>query len=1042
VGTVHQIKKLFNSFKGVNKRISQLQDATGYATEIINATYLDDSSISKRTGFTSIGYLKDANRVGFGATTFMNEDFYTGEEKFENIIVGSSLQKRSVYPVEVLHIPKQQEYIGTMYFSIYSNKDIFSNYRKIDFHYAAPVNGLWTERTIFSKNLLTGYDSQPSVNDLKLEFESLGNFNVTDNTSNTKFTIRSYPSVSISNGDGSAVAAAFQTPVDSKSLTKVSGIGVFTDNAPSPSNGPVILRKGEQFNTLGTLEIMPIYNDINSHFINEDVIYIWDSYNNERVMLKGSSSSIPSVTGTSFDGVLVYYTFTISSDATFVSDKYREFDATTELMITNEANTSRLEYSIFENIPSTEGVLFPSFLQSSKHAGKPYLENASFASNLGNLYVGSYDNYLIKYDGQRAYRAGLPAPTSIAAANNITSSNKGYAAGQWWKVALEFTDFKGNLIESGCCPPEESLSASTGGCTITVTYPTHSGIGSDKMDSEGNDLRQFCVPYATTDSSQQTINSQSQVINVSYNTLAKGDKVVIRGVTGSPSTSVIAIATVAKASSSKLHLQETLPSMTLNASTVIMLESLRVNIYTSGPGGQDYGLYRKTHMISATNTLSNAVCNVSSLTGATGAVTQAFVVTDNITESEFNKLPEYKEVLDDDGRGMPPKAKYVTAHQNCIVLGNIQNTNNGEFVDNPNQLVWSPNDFPEYFPLWNYTSVPANIGDSVTGIRGLRDLFYVFQRQQIQALAGDLGSGNLRNITLSAAGDIGCVSNSSITEIGGNLLFLDEKGIFSVNSASSPKNVSININTVFKPLLSTHNFKLATGFDWAVENKFLVTIPKTRSPIGTSLGDLGTEESTTFVYEYFNNSWTLWDNFDITGGACSTEKEEFIFCSRIINDLGGYVNTAINTVNKSNSQYDYCDHVDPINFVYKTNWEHLGDPTLFKRFLRLKVHSLEGLKTYTNDGFILNLSLEKDFIDSPIDSGIMDFKEYISGFGEGSFGETKFGASPWESLKLKLPQNKAKSYRINFSNNNLNEGILISGYELEVAMPFRPEIKE
>ena len=45
-------------------------------------------------------------------------------------------------------------------------------------------------------------------------------------------------------------------------------------------------------------------------------------------------------------------------------------------------------------------------------------------------------------------------------------------------------------------------------------------------------------------------------------------------------------------------------------------------------------------------------------------------------------------------------------------------------------------------------------------------------------------------------------------------------------------------------------------------------------------------------------------------------------------------------------------------------------------------------------------------------------------------------------LKTKLPTGKSKCLKLRFKNVDVNENVLISKYELEIAAPFKTEIKE
>ena len=58
------------------------------------------------------------------------------------------------------------------------------------------------------------------------------------------------------------------------------------------------------------------------------------------------------------------------------------------------------------------------------------------------------------------------------------------------------------------------------------------------------------------------------------------------------------------------------------------------------------------------------------------------------------------------------------------------------------------------------------------------------------------------------------------------------------------------------------------------------------------------------------------------------------------------------------------------------------------------------------------------------------------------WGESSWGADIPNFRKMKLPSPKAKSLQLSFSNNQENKNVLLSSYELEVTVPYRPEMKE
>ena len=72
----------------------------------------------------------------------------------------------------------------------------------------------------------------------------------------------------------------------------------------------------------------------------------------------------------------------------------------------------------------------------------------------------------------------------------------------------------------------------------------------------------------------------------------------------------------------------------------------------------------------------------------------------------------------------------------------------------------------------------------------------------------------------------------------------------------------------------------------------------------------------------------------------------------------------------------------------------------------------------------------------------MDFSGGAEGWGNSPWGQFIWGEARLEQMRSKLASKKARALRVIFNNANLQENILISGYELEIALPYDPQIKE
>ena len=181
---------------------------------------------------------------------------------------------------------------------------------------------------------------------------------------------------------------------------------------------------------------------------------------------------------------------------------------------------------------------------------------------------------------------------------------------------------------------------------------------------------------------------------------------------------------------------------------------------------------------------------------------------------------------------------------------------------------------------------------------------------------------------------------------------------------------------------------------------------------------------------------------ECSGGIALLDNKVY-FSTRSAHSSTNLIESQLYIMQDTGSTYDYTDHASPINFVYKTNWEALGEPTVPKKFLRLKMYAMDSDETFESSSFILDVKVQRNYVRDDIGTISMDFAG-ISGGGWGiaQWGSSSWGSSVLQGLKTKLPSGKTRSLLLNFENKTINENVLISGYELEIATPYRLEIKE
>jgi len=398
-------------------------------------------------------------------------------------------------------------------------------------------------------------------------------------------------------------------------------------------------------------------------------------------------------------------------------------------------------------------------------------------------------------------------------------------------------------------------------------------------------------------------------------------------------------------------------------------------------------------------------------------------------------ISNYEPLLDQFGlHSPPPKGKYLSVYKNCLVIAGQE--------DNVNNISYS---LPKYFDKniigteafpedSNAVVIESSFGDKITAIASLRDSLYIFHKNSIHSLTGSIDQLEVPLSDLvTKEGGIGCQSMASIEEFRNQLIFMSSNGVYSIDPSSGLTEMSQLIKPLFldKDLIKSRSI----SFNWVEKNILITVVPK----IATD--DLGnqsfSEQSLVIVYDYFKEAWLQWDTIEFTNGI-SYNNNEVLFSK--FDENGHHICKFLDQGNK----YDYVDHVQPISFNYDTNWESLGEPTVPKKYLRLKIHSFDTDQTFESpEGFDLNVKIQKNYVSTDLGAIDFDFKARSgNGWGNFSWGSGTWGSIATDSLKSKLPTGKSKCMKLRFLNNNINENVLITTYEMEIAGPFKTEIKE
>ena len=605
-------------------------------------------------------------------------------------------------------------------------------------------------------------------------------------------------------------------------------------------------------------------------------------------------------------------------------------------------------------------------------------ENASFASLNNILYIATGADALAKYDGQRCYRAGM----TVGAFTSVTAVAGAVAAGTYkWIITYEHVDAKEGVVEG---VESDLKTLTTGGVqSFDLVIPTlqpSSGYVTDQAVVNG---LQAGVTTITVDAGHK---------------IKVGDSVYFYdGVSASYVTrtvSAIAATTI------------TISGANVNvADNAVISQNLKINIYRTKTTGSIYYL-----VASVPNDSLNS----------------SITFNDNLADTALGA--EY--VTPVKPHTTPPIARYVDVWRGQLICTGI--------ADSVNTVAYSDSEGNEYFPTDNTFLTESPRGDKNSGLRALDNALYVFKKESIMVITGDLPSASIQ-VDIASRQGVGCESHASIAEVGGRLWFMSQWGIYSIGPEGL-KEESANIKQTFELADATYSYQRSVGFFWNDENKYILFIPVETTDGSNNV--YATSDSKIFIYDTYWGAWLEWSSMPFAGGIAE-HMGSLYFCQRRNNPITTNASYAMCQVLNTGDETDYADHTDPIEFVYKTHWESLQTPTVFKKFLRLKIFSLDiSVNDFETNDFTIDVTTEHDYGTETISSLSYDFSGGAGGWGESAWGDFPWGEGRLPAVWKKLKSRKAKSVRTIFENDTLYENIMISGYEMEIETPYKEAIKE
>lgn len=630
---------------------------------------------------------------------------------------------------------------------------------------------------------------------------------------------------------------------------------------------------------------------------------------------------------------------------------------------------------------------------SHTHRNDADFENASFVQINNVIYISNGYDEVQKYDGQTVYRAGLPTPatltTALGGAGAVTGTNYFHQAQyiQW--------DAVGQLVEGNIFTVATGLNPVAQSMNVTVANVLAlSGFNTNCAIVNGAQVAVNTITVDDGSGGSHTMKSG----DTAYFFDAVSAGYVERQVTAVSGTTI----TVAGA------------AVTV-ADNAVISNNLRIGIYRN-----------ETSAVTPT-----VFFLVDEIPNNSFSATQVYV--DNKTDAQLGA--QITPPLTD--RSTPVKGKYISAFRNQMVIaGNYENQNT---------VYWSDVESPEYFPLgFNSSDVNTIEGDRISGIAPNNEIFAIFKTRSIYIFSGDIGNNNVRFDQVS--NDIGCVAHHTIKEVRGILFFLSDVGPRKMAGGQVPTALgeapvtplASRLDPVFEQTQALSENELyvklrAVAIHDRLKEKYWLFIPA-ESEDGSN--KYANAFSRVFAYDCSRDAWLEWSNINAVSGITLLDEELF-FQERRLSTFTGNVDSILYRRHNLNDSWDYMDHASPVDFSYSSQWESLGEPSVFKKFNNIRIFSLDET---LNNSLDVTVKIESNFTPgSPVMETMISFTG--GGYGIVPYGTSPYGDPSEAAQKIKLSPTKHRSLRVIFENNSDQQNVVISGWEYEVAASYKSAMK-
>lgn len=634
------------------------------------------------------------------------------------------------------------------------------------------------------------------------------------------------------------------------------------------------------------------------------------------------------------------------------------------------------------------------------------LSNALYLANPGTT---SAEKRPLKYDGNRIYIAGLPAPVETGlTSDNVTAGSKtddvrgdltvsapSPSVDQFGYIYRYVNiDKAGNRVEG----PVLNLGFAIGGAALGRVFAS----AADTNFSG----KAYNLAFGRTSSAQSSLLT---IALTSGHTFQAGDiaffwnsavsRFIQREITATTTTSITL-------STTSIDSDPTSDNFDAGGNVSVLNDALITN-------NARIAIFRD---VSGISYLVAEVPNFM-VTGGT-----AFSYYDNMIDGVLSARAAYVE--DEFPHDPPPtNCSQISTYNGGLILS-------GDFKHN-DTVYFSDVDGPEYFPSVTHNfRLPAK----VTGHKQSGEFLVTGTPLSLHATSGVLSEFNFRNDKIGE--NVGIQSHLSMQEIGEGVLafssnigphvLISGRDLQPLGAVTAPDGEKASRLLPFwtKKYVSTAErpyFERAIAVVQPDDHLYILFVPFEDPSVLT----LATGNSVAWVFDYSRGAWWKWTAMNMAGGATMFENV-LHFTSRAYDGSGGA--SASNIVTYLSQQqrsadvgkYGYADHDSAISWKWRSHWESLGEPDLYKRFLRCKVRSEE-------ERAASSLSL--------------DLNTYIDDDPSLQSNDDTIPWSSERSIKAKIKAENCLSMMVEFAQTARFRPMIVTGYTLEAVAPFRPEMK-